>query len=77
MERKFALSSSKKVLSYNNVPHNHRIELRKFLEEKGHIGEGWFSFNPREDDGINLDCIEGFGNRLYRNKFRIDFNILL
>ena len=32
----------KKFLSYNNVPHNHRIELRKFLEEKGHIGEGWF-----------------------------------
>lgn len=53
----------KKFLSYNNVPHNHRIELRKFLEEKGHIGEGWFSFNPREDDGINLDCIEGFGNQ--------------
>ena len=36
-------SSSKKFLSYNNVPHNHRIRLRKFLEENKHIGR-WLVF---------------------------------
>ena len=53
----------RKFLSYNNVPHHHRVELKDFLEKTKYIKDGWFSYNPKDKDGINLDCIKGFGNK--------------
>jgi len=49
----------KKFLSFNNIPHPHRIKLKEFLTTENYIDDGWFSFKPWDKDGINLDCISG------------------
>ena len=51
----------KKFLSFNNAPHAHRIELKKFLTRKNYIDDGWFSYDIYSENGINLDCISEFG----------------
>tara|TARA_B110000977_G_C10966267_1_gene450534 strand:+ start:13 stop:1077 length:1065 start_codon:yes stop_codon:yes gene_type:complete len=51
----------KKFLSFNNIPHPHRIELKKFLTRTNYIDDGWFTFESESENGINIDCISGYG----------------
>lgn len=51
----------KKFLSFNNIPHPHRVQLKNFLTTENYIDDGWFSFDPWNENGLNVDCISEFG----------------
>ncbi len=51
----------KKFLSYNNIPHPHRTRLKEFLTTEDYMDDGWFSFEPRGENGLNIDYISEFG----------------
>lgn len=55
----------KKFLSFNNIPHPHRVQLRNFLTTENYIDDGWFSFEPWNENGLNVDCILKFGSRQF------------
>jgi len=61
----------KKFLSFNNAPHSHRIKLKDFLVKRGYIDDGWFSFDPYSEDGINLDCMPNFTALSRFDKFNL------
>ena len=43
-----------KFLSFNNIPHPHRIELKKFLTRTNYIDDGWFTFESESENGIKV-----------------------
>ena len=55
----------KKFLSFNNIQHPHRVQLKDFLTAKNCIDDGWFSFDPWNENGLNVDCISNFGSQSF------------
>ena len=55
----------KKFLSFNNIQHPHRVQLKDFLTAKNYIDDGWFSFDPWNENGLNVDCISNFGSQSF------------
>ena len=55
----------KKFLSYNNIPHPHRTRLKEFLITEDYMDDGWFSFEPLSENGLNIDMISEFTNNQF------------